>query len=429
MSREVARWGPLLARVLKHQKKLHGGRHVPISVPMGLALVEHESGGNKDIVNPSTGDAFGLTQFLHSTAASYGVKEHDARSQLRGMVRYLYDLRKGGMSLQEALDHHYGGAGADGYYADLKGRAQKYQSFHGAQRRAPGGGGGRRRRAGGSPGHMTKGKYFPGHGAQSQKITGLRLGNKVQFDKQGYQEANKEFILGQLLSKNPANADNPLLKLGVLPSVAPSEGEFMKNVLTTHKTSRTVKVPGTGVGGVRGPGHFVGGHGGKGGRGRGGKALRFGKVDYASTANLPGKPVHSNMQHVLKLIAGGTGNHLYVGTGTNHDMMTTNGTVSDHYSGHATDVTMANGKPMVGRNLNHVGNQTLRWFEHHGAKIESVLGGSKSSSKHWNRGLFNLDWVNPRTKHHYRVQVIFGTNSAALGGNHTNHMHVGIEKR
>src|SRR4051794_36004589 len=122
MSREVARWGPLLARVLKHQKKLHGGRNVPISVPMGLALVEHESGGNKDIVNPSTGDAFGLTQFLHSTAASYGVHEHDARSQLRGMVRYLYDLRSNGMSLQEALDHHYGGSAADGYYADLVGR-------------------------------------------------------------------------------------------------------------------------------------------------------------------------------------------------------------------------------------------------------------------------------------------------------------------
>jgi hypothetical protein len=201
----------------------------------------------------------------------------------------------------------------------------------------------------------------------------------------------------------------------------------MRNALTVHKTSRTAKVAGTSVFGVRGPGHFVPGHGGKGG-GKHGKGVRFGQVDYASTANLPGKPVRGNMQHVIRLIAGGTGNHLTVGTGTNHSMMTTSGNVSDHYSGHATDITMANGKPMVGRTLNRVGNQTLRWFLHHGAKIESVLGGEQTPGGHWKKGLFTLNWRNPRTGHTYRTQVIFGTNSLALGGDHTNHMHVGIAR-
>jgi hypothetical protein len=410
VSQAVARWAHLARKVIKHQ-------HGQISPAMLLALVEHESGGNKDIVN-STSGAFGLTQFLPSTATSYGVKRGDARSQLRGAVKYLNALNYAKDPV-DALDHHYGGAGADGYHAALVGLAKQYRfANHGLK-----GGGKQVHGGGGGHGRYVKGKRIPGHGRAMQDITGVKLGSHVKFDKAGFQEAEREFALGQLLGQDPANQDNPLIKLGVLPSVAPSEGEFMRNVLTAHKTHRRVSVPGTGVGGVNMPGHHVGGHG----RGGPGGRAKYGKVDYSPSANLPGKPVRSNMQHVLRLIAGGTHNHLFVGTGTNHDKMTTNGTVSDHYSGHATDVTMANGQAMVGRNLNHVGNQTLRWFQRNGATITSVLGGSKSSAKHWNRGLFNLNWRNPRTGHNFRVQVIFGTNSLALGGDHTDHMHVGIE--
>jgi hypothetical protein len=61
---------------------------IPAAVLLGLTRVE--SGGNLHAV--SSAGAFGLTQFIRSTAASYGVKPNDPRSQFEGAARYLHDL-------------------------------------------------------------------------------------------------------------------------------------------------------------------------------------------------------------------------------------------------------------------------------------------------------------------------------------------------
>lgn len=55
-----------------------------------LGLTEVESGGNINAV--SSAGAFGLTQFIPSTARSYGVRRGDARSMFEGAARYLRDL-------------------------------------------------------------------------------------------------------------------------------------------------------------------------------------------------------------------------------------------------------------------------------------------------------------------------------------------------
>lgn len=155
----VAHWGPLVAKVLAHQRKLHPGRKSPVSVPQALGLIEHESQGDEGAVNPSSG-AFELTQFLPSTARTYGVKKGDARSAIRGMVRYLYDLH-GDQDLRDALDHHYGGAGADGYLNSINQRAKGYKKYSGLSYKN-GKGAGRPSRGSSGPRSVTAKVHVPG---------------------------------------------------------------------------------------------------------------------------------------------------------------------------------------------------------------------------------------------------------------------------
>jgi soluble lytic murein transglycosylase-like protein len=62
--------------------------HIPVAVLLGLVHVE--SSGNINAV--SSAGAFGLTQFVPRTAATYGVKPGDSASQLDGGAHYLHDL-------------------------------------------------------------------------------------------------------------------------------------------------------------------------------------------------------------------------------------------------------------------------------------------------------------------------------------------------
>jgi hypothetical protein len=71
------------------QARAAGERYgIPTAVLLGLTRVE--SGGNIHAV--SSAGAFGLTQFIPSTAAHYGVRDGDAASQFDGAARYLRDL-------------------------------------------------------------------------------------------------------------------------------------------------------------------------------------------------------------------------------------------------------------------------------------------------------------------------------------------------
>jgi len=109
---------------------------------------------------------------------------------------------------------------------------------------------------------------------------------------------------------------------------------------------------------------------------------------------------HPSIQGALRDTSSILGQPLTVGTTTNHDRLTVNGNVSDHYGGNAADV------PATGQALIRMGQAALQ-----------ALGMSPSEAKRQSGGLFNLN------KNGKRYQVIFNTQT---GGDHTNHLHIGV---
>src|SRR5580765_2933968 len=96
-------------------------------------------------------------------------------------------------------------------------------------------------------------------------------------------------------------------------------------------------------------------------------------------------------------------------TATNHDKLTVNGNISDHFSGHAVDIGMfANG----GTDDSPVGDRIM--------EVACLLAGDSAdgaSAKASGGGLFTF------THGDERIQCIWKTNE---GGNHHNHVHVGV---
>ena len=97
-------------------------------------------------------------------------------------------------------------------------------------------------------------------------------------------------------------------------------------------------------------------------------------------------------------IAGTLGRPIQLGTGTAHNRMTTSGNVSAHWGGNALDL------PAAGRSLIQEGQAALISAGMNPAQARQARG-----------GLYNVGGY----------QVIFNT---GIGGNHFNHLHVGIRR-
>lgn len=101
---------------------------------------------------------------------------------------------------------------------------------------------------------------------------------------------------------------------------------------------------------------------------------------------------------VVKAFVGKTarifGAPLTIGTGTNHNRLTTSGNVSDHWSGNAADI------PAYGRRLIQIGQAALIAAGYPVWRARLCFGGLYNVGNH---------------------QIIFNTH---IGGNHTNHCHV-----
>ena len=107
----------------------------------------------------------------------------------------------------------------------------------------------------------------------------------------------------------------------------------------------------------------------------------------------------STQPAVLAFVAGlgkMAGQRLTIGTGTNHSRMTVNGNVSQHWSGMAADI------PSSGSALLRLGRLAL--MEAGMPRAQAMKAGG---------GLYNVG----------RYQIIFLTNE---GGNHYNHLHIGV---
>lgn len=122
-------------------------------------------------------------------------------------------------------------------------------------------------------------------------------------------------------------------------------------------------------------------------------------VTESAGADRPGVHTNPAVLNLVGRIAQRYGSPLTIGTGTNHSKMTVNGNVSDHWDGYAADI------PATGQKLRQMGYAAL---------VTAGMSPKAARAAARKGGLFNVGGY----------QIIFATH---IGGDHTNHMHVGIQ--
>jgi Putative peptidoglycan binding domain len=141
-----------------------------------------------------------------------------------------------------------------------------------------------------------------------------------------------------------------------------------------------------------------------------GSSVNGGRVIVAPGANLPDKPIAAITLDYVARMAGFIDKPITITTGTNHSKFTVNGNISDHFTGHAADIGMAaNG----GTNDGPVGDRIME-----AALVLAGVPASKAPAQARGGGLFNF------THEGKRIQCIWKTDK---GGNHHNHVHVGVK--
>lgn len=120
-------------------------------------------------------------------------------------------------------------------------------------------------------------------------------------------------------------------------------------------------------------------------------------VQLGKGADRHGVSTSPEVLQFVGMIGARAGRRLTIGTGTNHNQFVV-GTQreSDHWTGHAADI------PAVGKQLTRLGRQAL-----------IAAGMSPKDAGKAKGGIYNVG----------RYQIIFNTNE---GGNHFNHLHVGV---
>ena len=119
-------------------------------------------------------------------------------------------------------------------------------------------------------------------------------------------------------------------------------------------------------------------------------------VRVAPGADRGGVHTSTGVKQFVGRLGASLGRPLTITTGSNHNQMTVNGNQSAHWTGHAADISMS------GKALTRAGQRAL------------ILAGMPAKQARKIRGgLFNVGGY----------QIIFNTNE---GGNHFNHLHVGL---
>jgi hypothetical protein len=139
-----------------------------------------------------------------------------------------------------------------------------------------------------------------------------------------------------------------------------------------------------------------------------GSAGVAGRLEIAPGANLPGRPMTPETLAFLATVAGIYGRPLIVTTGTNHSRYTVDGTVSDHFDGHAADIGMvANG----GSDDSPIGDAIATACLVAAGDPPALAAREAHEGGLWTREHNGL-----------RIQCIWRTD---VGGNHHSHVHVG----
>ena len=128
-------------------------------------------------------------------------------------------------------------------------------------------------------------------------------------------------------------------------------------------------------------------------------------VTIASGANRPGATLSTKLLSLLNQVAAVYGGTIKVTCGTNHNQYTTDGNISDHWAGNGADIAVAIDSP-TGDAI------AAAALEVAGAPHDDALRMARRG------GLYN------RNHGGHRIQIIWKTNQ---GGNHHNHVHIGIK--
>jgi hypothetical protein len=134
-----------------------------------------------------------------------------------------------------------------------------------------------------------------------------------------------------------------------------------------------------------------------------------GKVRVAPGANRPGVPLQQLTLDYVAQMAGLAGRQLVISTGTNHSAYTVDGAISDHWDGYAADLGMAANS---GTDGGPVGDTLMQaCLQLAGQPAAEAARNARSG------GLYTLH------RDGVRIQCIWKTYA---GGNHFNHVHVGL---
>lgn len=383
-NRTVTRWAPQAAKA--HRRY----RDVPTRVLLGL--VETESAGVEG--RTSSANAKGLTQFIPGTAAAYHVNTRPghAQSQLTGAAHYLHDLLKQTGNIRSALVRYSGGA--TGYPSTVLSRAESYR---GAAKRANRGSGGAQGGSSGARG-VTTATVTPAQIPQTAN-TGLAELLAAQIQHPALTSATPPQDPGFSARKSLAlpagyagvpQSSGQVSQAPTLEQQLSAIGQQASTVLgkPTVTTKTTVR-----------PGQ-TGGGGGSGGGGHG-------EVSIAPGANRAGVGVKPVVERFLRHASANAGIPIRVTTGTNHNQMTTTGNVSDHWDGHGADI----GVPWLSRKGDRIAA---------GALIAAGVKPARARAMARRGGLYTL------THNGLRIQVIWKVTGAQNGGEHRNHVHVGV---
>lgn len=121
-------------------------------------------------------------------------------------------------------------------------------------------------------------------------------------------------------------------------------------------------------------------------------------VKLSKTADRQGVPTSDAVLQFVGALGQTYGEPLTIGTGSNHNEKTVNGNVSAHWTGHAGDI------PATGSKLRQLGYLAL---------LQAGMPQREAKAAARKGGLYNVGGY----------QIIFLTNE---GGNHYNHLHVGL---
>lgn len=141
-----------------------------------------------------------------------------------------------------------------------------------------------------------------------------------------------------------------------------------------------------------------------------------GPVRWLPTANRPSMPVTPRLRRYLARVAGQFGKPITVCTGTNHSMLTSSGSVSEHWAGNGADIcSSANGFPIASyRNASSGGAGN-------GIAEASLIVAGVSPTRA--RAIARRGGLCDIYTGKQRVQVIWKTRT---GGDHYDHVHVGL---